>query len=244
MRSLRPPADPKPTKNVQIVAAFNLKRGTCLFERVTQLASIDFVAGSNFRNSIVVAGGNKIEVLNRQGTARETFDAGGRVEAPKLAPMSDGFALKTPAGYFLRDIRMGSTRPIMAGDAQANDIHFLGDGQLAAQSGISRAQLLSLNTLQPITALQTPDAFGLAGMGFENKTVIVRGAQHFTTFDAKTGAKGHEIGRATPPLGGWNLSNDGRFLATVMKNGLVSVWSTETGQESLAIMPSGGGQSI
>ncbi|MGZ0188453.1 MAG: TIR domain-containing protein, partial [Alphaproteobacteria bacterium] len=231
-------------EKLQIISAFDLKRGAPLFERVTQFASIDFVAASNAWNGIILAGDNEIEVLNRQGTVRETFDAGGRVEALKLAPMSDVFALKTPAGYFLRDMEVGETRPIMAGNAQANDIHFLGIRQLVAQSGINRAQLLNLDTLQPITTLQTFSAFGLAGMGFENKTVIVRGAQHFTTFDAKTGDKGHEIGRPTPPLGGWNLSNDGRFLATVMKDGLVSVWSTETGQEALTIMPSGGGQWI
>jgi len=192
------------------------------------------------RIAFILEDGARVVILDRRGNeiaSRPAEDAA----APVFAPDSHDLAFRAEPGWKLWRAD-GEPETVFSGDEPADHFQFLPDGRHVARSGLQSVTLTGADG-GAISVAATP-AFGISGAGVEHGTVVVRLDQQFTVHDASNGALLHRLGRVAPPIGGSHLSRDGRYLAAVHQDGFVSVWSTETGRETLAIRPEGGAQWI
>lgn len=227
------------------VAAYALASGELLFDRPGRLPRPRLVAVSESGRTLALAetNGTEVVVLNRTGALLDRFSAPGDVSGLGFAFSGETILLRTDSGFWLKQIGDGARR-ITIDERPADEIEFIGPGQVVAQEGIAPARLLDIESLEEIRRFEGETIFGVIGPGLDRKTIVTHGAQRFAVFDVATGALRNRFGRTSPPLGGWRLSADGRYLASIHKTGLVSVWSVEEGRETMTVMPRGGGRRI
>ncbi|MEQ9126124.1 MAG: hypothetical protein RIM80_26575, partial [Alphaproteobacteria bacterium] len=228
----------------ETLVAMDLATGAARFEAAPALGRVRRAAASPDGGRILISGDDGGALMDAEGAIRYRFQPPAEPRLAGFAPDGDAFFLRTDRGFHLGGTADGVLRLVPAGDGPAEEVVFLGDGRIAVHRGIEPARLLDMATLEETGRLDGRISFGLVGADRARGAVVARGPQQFFVHDAMTGALRHRIGRPSPPLGGWSLSPDGRYLATLLQNGLVSVWSTETGREVMAVMPAGGAARI
>lgn len=229
-----------------VLVAFKLSTGAKAFEIASPLATPRLAALSESGDTLLIAerNGEDVVAFDPTGVEIDRFAAPAKVDGLGFAYKSETALLRTDDGFWLQDLQGPLPRQIQVGDAPADDLEFIAEGQVVAHRGIVAPRLLDVETLQEIHRFEGETAFGVVGPGVDGKTVVTHGSQRFALLDVATGALKNRFGRDAPPLGGWHMSADSRYLAAVHKTGLVSVWSIAEGRETMTVMPEGGARRI
>lgn len=211
----------------------------------------DLPSGERFRAAAVSDDGLRIALAHGKPEKVSVLDRDGGLLADHVAEASS--LMFAPGTYALtfqtgRDWWLWPSsqvpRPLEAGGETADQLTFLSDGRMLLRAGQDQVAIAQADDPANARTLPVARVFGLAGTANAGARFILRLDQQFAVHDSTSGDLIHRVGHVSPPLGGFHLSQDGHYLAIVHQDGSVSVWSTESGRELLALKPEGGGKWI
>lgn len=211
----------------------------------------DLPATASFRSAAVSPDGARIAISHDSPGGIIQIDRAGNLVAGHVASASsmrfspDGSALayRDGEGWWLWP---ESDQPeLLTHEGEtADQLVFLQDDRMLLRFGLDQVVLTTVTDPDDERLLPVTSVFGLVGTMDDGDRFILRHDQQFAVHDSRSGDLIHRIGRISPPSGGFHLSADGRYLAIIHQDGFVSVWSTDSGRELLALNPDHSGKWI
>lgn len=192
---------------------------------------------------IAVAFGSPDRIVQFDASGSEIARHDGEAASLRYAPDGHTLAFRGGQAWNLWPPE-GAPHVIGNGGDPAESILFLKDGRFVARAALDDVALHDAGDAAAPLRLPVQHVFGIAGRTADGDAFVLRLDQQFTVHDSATGELRHRIGRVAPPMGGFDMTRDGRHLAIVHQDGLVTVWSTASGREVMAVRPPGGAQTI